>query len=410
MSKTDAEIAAMSDEEVMALDDDEIAVNTEQEKEQDDTNNEEFDSNDEENESDNDNDSDASMDEATSDETEDDESELENNSDSFVSDNDSDSDESEDNDDTESSDDPNNSDTDNSNNGSEALDFSVLLKPFKAGGKEMSIKTPEEALSLMKWGAQFHKKMNETAPYRVTAKILADNKIGNDELNYLIDLHKGNPEAIKKFAADNSELIDDGGFDEDSPSNYVPTQHNTNEINQILSIEDTLDGIQSNTSSATYDKLIDVATALDSSSKQLINSDPRALNIFASHIENGAFNVIDNEVTRQTALGNLSSKDYIKSYLEVAQSLIEQGVVELPTNNSQNNNNNKSELSNYINNPSKTSASQNNNNNNNETEIQQKRKAVAPTKRKRAKTTKVSDAAIANMSDDEFMAQFGNSL
>ena len=85
--------------------------------------------------------------------------------------------------------------------------YEKIMTPFKANGKLITLKTPEEAIQLMQMGANYTRKMQAIAPYKKTLLMLENNGLlDEDKLSFLIDLDKKNPEAIKK-------LIKDAGID-----------------------------------------------------------------------------------------------------------------------------------------------------------------------------------------------------
>ena len=85
--------------------------------------------------------------------------------------------------------------------------YKKVMAPFKANGKMITLRSPEEAIQLMQQGANFTKKMQAIAPHRKLLIMLENNGLLDEsKINYLIDLDKKNPEAIKK-------LVKDAGID-----------------------------------------------------------------------------------------------------------------------------------------------------------------------------------------------------
>jgi hypothetical protein len=85
--------------------------------------------------------------------------------------------------------------------------YAQVMKPFKANGRTIELKTPEEVIRLMQMGAGFGRKIQDLQPHLKTVRMLEKNDLLDPErLSFLIDINNKNPEAIKK-------LIKDSGID-----------------------------------------------------------------------------------------------------------------------------------------------------------------------------------------------------
>ena len=79
-----------------------------------------------------------------------------------------------------------------------------IFAPFKANGKEIAPRTVEDVVQLMQMGANYTKKMQSIAPMRKAVESLSNAGIDSEEkLSYLIDLYKGDKEAIKQLLKNN---------------------------------------------------------------------------------------------------------------------------------------------------------------------------------------------------------------
>jgi len=92
-----------------------------------------------------------------------------------------------------------------------AVDFEAeykrLLTPFKANGREIAVKSVDDAIALMQMGANYNKKMAALKPNLKLMKMLENNGLlSEDKIGFLIDLEKKNPAAINK-------LVKDSGID-----------------------------------------------------------------------------------------------------------------------------------------------------------------------------------------------------
>ena len=69
--------------------------------------------------------------------------------------------------------------------------YKDIFKPFKANGKDITPRTVEDVVQLMQMGANYTKKMQLMAPLKKAAESLSRADIKEDDLNFLIDVHKG---------------------------------------------------------------------------------------------------------------------------------------------------------------------------------------------------------------------------
>jgi len=99
----------------------------------------------------------------------------------------------------------------------------TMMAPFKANGKTIELRTPEEAIQLMKMGANYTRKMQEIAPHRKMLTMLQKHELDETRLSYLIDLDKKNPEAIKQLIKEAN--IDPLDIDVTIPSAYQAGNH-----------------------------------------------------------------------------------------------------------------------------------------------------------------------------------------
>jgi len=143
-----------------------------------------------------------------------------------------------------------------------AVDFEAEYKritaPFKANGTEMQVKNTEDAIRLMQMGANYHHKMAALKPSLKTLKLLEKNDLVDPEkLNFLIDLHNKNPEAITKLIRDSQ--IDPLDINTKDESNYKPTQRNVSDTE--LALDSVLEEIRE---TPTYAKTLNILTAIRS--------------------------------------------------------------------------------------------------------------------------------------------------
>lgn len=79
----------------------------------------------------------------------------------------------------------------------------LLTKPFKASGREVVFKDPQDILRLMQQGFDYQKKMAGFKPQKRIIKTLEQHGLLDEaKLNQLIELSQGKPEAVAQFLKD----------------------------------------------------------------------------------------------------------------------------------------------------------------------------------------------------------------
>lgn len=206
-----------------------------------------------------------------------------------------------------------------------------LLSPFKANGREISVKNVDEAITLMQMGANYNKKMAALKPAMKVAKMLENNKLLDENtVSYLIDLQKGKPEAIEKLLKDSKFDVDN--FDGEKDSQYTTTNEHS-VTDEEMALDDVLSEIRTTDTYEATMKLI--GSEWDKSSKSKLVANPVLISKINEHQGNGLFAKIDTEVQRQKALGQLTGLSDLDSYFHVGQQMMAQGLLgDTPTTTS----------------------------------------------------------------------------
>ena len=189
----------------------------------------------------------------------------------------------------------------------------AIFKPFKANGKEIAPKTVEDVISLMQMGANYTKKMQLMAPMKKAVESLNKASIGEEDLNFLIDVHKGDKEAIKKLLEKHE--VDPLDLDMES-TNYVPK-------NNIASDEDVefTDVIQDIQSSLPKIQEI-LSKQWDNKSKDLLLKDPTLMKALHEEIEMGRFDEVQNRLETERTFGRYKGKSDIEAYIDVVTKMV----------------------------------------------------------------------------------------
>lgn len=178
--------------------------------------------------------------------------------------------------------------------------YNTIMKPFKANGKIIELRSPEEAIQLMQMGANYTRKMQEISKHRKTIATLQENGINTDEdLAFILDIKNKNPEALKKFFKDNN--IDPFDVDTSAEVNYKPKVKMVSE--EVLETRAILDELNSDPEGAKTLRLI--ADTWDEESTRFMWNNPSAFGIIHEQRVSGVYDQIMNEIHRQTTLGML---------------------------------------------------------------------------------------------------------
>jgi len=178
--------------------------------------------------------------------------------------------------------------------------YNTIMKPFKANGKTIELRSPEEAIQLMQMGANYTRKMQEISKHRKTIATLQENGINTDEdLAFILDIKNKNPEALKKFFKDNN--IDPFDVDTSAEVNYKPKVKIVSE--EVLETRAVLDELNSDPEGAKTLRLI--ADTWDEESTRFMWNNPSAFEIIHEQRVSGVYDQIMNEIHRQTTLGML---------------------------------------------------------------------------------------------------------
>ncbi len=191
-------------------------------------------------------------------------------------------------------------------------EYKKLLAPFNANGREMSVKSVDEALDLMKMGANYNKKMAALKPNLKVLKLLESNGLMTEEkISYLIDLANKDSGAINK-------LIKDSGIDPMDLSTEIADGYKTKVrtvTDKELELDSVLEEIQETPS---YQRTLGVVGKdWDASSRQVVAENPQLLKVINGHVQTGIFDVIKAEVERERMFGRLQGVSDIEAYRQV---------------------------------------------------------------------------------------------
>ena len=190
--------------------------------------------------------------------------------------------------------------------------YKDIFKPFRANGKEITPRNVEDVIQLMQMGANYTKKMQLMAPLKKAAESLSRADIKEDDLNFLIDVHKGDKEAIKKLLMKHN--VDPMDLDLES-TNYVPK-------NNIVSDEDVeysniLDDIHDS-----LPKIQEIMTNIwDAKSKEALLKDPNLMRALHEEIAMGRFDNVQAQLEIEKTFGRYKGKSDVEAYIDLVTKL-----------------------------------------------------------------------------------------
>jgi hypothetical protein len=199
-------------------------------------------------------------------------------------------------------------------------EYKRLLAPFKANGRDIQVKSTDEAITLMQMGANYNKKMAALKPNLKLMKLLENNGLLTEEkIGFLIDLEKKNPAAINKLVKDSG--IDPMDLDAEKASAYRQTSYTVDD--REIELDTVLDELQGTPS---YNRTLDVvSTKWDAASKQVIAGAPQLLKVINDHIASGIYDLISKEVENERMFGRLSGLSDIEAYRRTGDALHAKG-------------------------------------------------------------------------------------
>lgn len=202
-------------------------------------------------------------------------------------------------------------------------DLEKILSPFQANGKQVQVENVDDAITLMQMGANYNKKMAALKPNLKFVKMLEQNDLLDEsKLTTLIDITKGNPEAIGKFLKDN-KIDPEEVTRHEAGDNYSPGDYKVNDSE--VELDTVIDSIRGNES---FPKTIDVVSnQWDQKSKEIIFNDPNIIAVIDSHIQSGVFDKISQRMETEKMLGKLNGVSDIAAYKQIGDVLSAAGLL-----------------------------------------------------------------------------------
>ena len=190
----------------------------------------------------------------------------------------------------------------------------LFSKPIKANGTEITLSNMQEVTTLIQKGVNYEAKNKELKPAKKLLKTLEANNLKEEDINLLIDLKKGNKEAIKTLIdANNIESYD---LDSVDTTNYKP--NNSIVSDTLVDLDEYLDIVKKSPHANEVADLMN--NWFEPSSKELIIEHPSALTDILQELESGRFLEVKSKIEKEYILGQLN-KPRIVRYIELVQEM-----------------------------------------------------------------------------------------
>lgn len=199
-------------------------------------------------------------------------------------------------------------------------EYKKMMAPFKANGVKITPKSPEDALRFMQMGANYHKKMAGMKPALKALKTLEKNGLLDDtKLDFLIDLHNGNPEAITRLLKDKE--INPLDVDIEAESEYTPANHSVTDAE--MELDSVLETIRE---SPNFTKTLNVVTKeWDNDSRAEAANNPQIISVINGHIDNGVYDKVMSAVDYDRSVGKLTNISDLEAYKLTGNRLEQEG-------------------------------------------------------------------------------------
>lgn len=193
--------------------------------------------------------------------------------------------------------------------------YENVMQPFKSNGKTVTPSNIADIRNLMQMGTDYTRKTQQLAPLRRIAETVRNAKISDEDLNNLINAYNGDKEALRRiFKKNNINPMDIDVESEDV--NYRP--NNNIATDKQIAFSEVLDEVQPS--------IPKIRTILnekwDKRSAELIASDPKWLRGLHQEIEMDRFDVIQEVLENQRALGRFKDVSDIEAYSMIASAYV----------------------------------------------------------------------------------------
>lgn len=196
-----------------------------------------------------------------------------------------------------------------------------ITAPFKADGKDFTIRSAEDAIRLMQQGVNYSRRMQEIKPMKALNRTLVDHNLNTPEkLNFLIDLSKGDKAAITQLLK--SHKIDPMDLDIEKDSGYQARNYQGSP--QDNEFRDALDNAITTPEGQAL--VTHIQKDWDATSKARLREDPSVLGNLQQMKASGVYDKVVAELEYQKSIGYLTGVPFLQAFDQVGEAMKNAGV------------------------------------------------------------------------------------
>ena len=185
------------------------------------------------------------------------------------------------------------------------------LYKIKANGKEFEM-TLDELKQTASKGMDYLKKTTALKPYRTMIAAMEENKVSPEDINLLIDLKKGNKEAIAKLIKENEVDV----YDLPEANDYKPQEYRQSET--ALEMKEVLSTISKD---AEFSRTSEIYSAFDDQTKAFLNEDPSRIAGLHNDIKTGVFDKVFPLAEKKAMIDGYNAP-FLQYYLQAGQEIL----------------------------------------------------------------------------------------
>ena len=185
------------------------------------------------------------------------------------------------------------------------------LYKIKANGKEFEM-TLDELKQTASKGMDYLKKTTALKPYRTMIAAMEENKVSPEDINLLIDLKKGNKEAIAKLIKENEVDV----YDLPEANDYKPQEYRQSET--ALEMKEVLNTISKD---AEFSRTSEIYDAFDDQTKAFLNEDPSRIVGLHNDVKTGVFDKVLPLAEKKAMIDGYNAP-FLQYYLQAGQEIL----------------------------------------------------------------------------------------
>lgn len=204
--------------------------------------------------------------------------------------------------------------------------YNKLTGVIKADGREIRVRSADDAVRLIQMGYNYSRRMEELKPVKAMAQMLENHGLRDPEkLNFAIELMQGKREAIQKLLADHK--IDALDLDPSKSVGYKPNNYQAHP--KDVAFKEAIDATL--VAEGGRELITDINASWDNESKAALREQPLIFQNLLAQMQSGVYGQIKKELEYQQSLGYLVGVPFLQAYHQVGTAMQQAGVFNAPT-------------------------------------------------------------------------------